>query len=245
MNDVKNRKTAAENLGTFLAALPRPGRELTSADVEEGQRSRQALLDGGSASVPALLSRLSDPDFGVKDICYDLILEIGDPARQTLYRELQERGPVVDLWIAAMLQHLGDESAMDRIRPYLQHPDDYVRHLTALALAFQKPDSPTPPDEELASLLVDALRDEQSIEGTPFTVAGSALACLTRMSGENFLYPLREIQFYNYEHFLYPPPLHPFPFAADHFTKAGEEEKRGIRQRVEAWLARRSAPTPL
>jgi len=206
--------------------------------MEKGQRGKRCLVSAGSASVPVLLDRLSDPDFAIKDVCYDLILEIGEPAKDALYGELGRRGPIVDIWITAMLRHLGDERAMDRLWSYLQDPVDYVRHLSALALAFQLLDSPTPPAEELLVVLVEALEDEQTIEGTPFTVAGSALACLTRLSGESFISPPREIQFYNYEHFVYPPPLHPFPFAADYLSKAEEEEKRNIRKRVQAWIAK-------
>lgn len=238
-----NSRTLHECLDTYLASLPLPGRELTSADVEKGQHSKQSLIQGGAASVPVLLDRLSDPDFRIKDICYDLVLEIGNLAKDALYGELGRRGPIVDIWIAAMLQYLSDERAMDRLWPYLHDPVDYVRHLSALALAFHLLDSPTTPPEELLAVLVDALGNEQTIEGTPFTVAGSALGCLTRMSGESFVSPPREIQFYNYEHFLYPPPLHPFPFAADYLTKAEEEEKRNIRKRVQAWVANRPHPT--
>lgn len=112
-----------------------------------------------------------------------------------------------------------------------------------LALAFQLFNSPATPSEELLAVLVDALGNEQTIEGTPFTVAGFALGCLTRLSGESFISPPKKIQFYNYEHFLYPPPLHPFPFAADYLTKAEKEEKRNIRNRIQAWVASRPHPT--
>jgi hypothetical protein len=243
VNNLNNSRTLQEHLDNYLASLRLPGRELTAADVETGQRSKQSLIQSGGASVPVLLDRFSDPDFWVKDILYKLLLEIGNSAKDALYGELGRRGPIMDIWIAAMLQHLGDENAMDRLWPYLRDPVDYVRHLSALALAFQLLDSPATPPEELLTVLVDALGNEQTIEGTPFTVAGSALGSLTRLSGQNFLSPPRNIQFYNYEHFLYPPPLHPFPFAADYLTKAEEGEKRNIRSRVQEWVASRPRPT--
>lgn len=239
INSVDTSRTLHECLDNYLASLPLPGRELTSADVEKGQRSKQLLIQGGAASVPVLLDRLIHPDFHIKDACYDVVLEIGKPAKEALYGELGTRGPVMDMWIAGMLHHLGDERAMDRLWPYLRDPVDYVRHLTALVLAFQLLDSAAAPPEELLTVLVEALANEKTIEGTPFTIAGSALGCLTRLSGEHFISPPTEIQFYNYEHFLYPPPLHPFPFAADYFTKAEEGEKRNIRSRVQAWVASR------
>src|SRR2546426_12211249 len=155
-----------ECLTDYLASLPLPGRELTSADMEKGQRGKQCLIEGGDASVPMLLERLSDPDFRIKDAIYDLILEIGNPAKAALYRELGKRGPMVDIWISSMLQRLGEEKAMARLSPYLQHPDNYVRHLTALALAFQLFDSRETPPTELLTVLLDALGNEQTIEGT-------------------------------------------------------------------------------
>ena len=231
-------KTLRDDLDAYLGSLPLPGRELTAAAVEEGQRSKAALVESGATAVPVLLDGFRSPDFYVKDACYDLILAIGGPAKEALYGELGRRGPIVDIWITALLEHLGDATAMDRLWPNLGDPSGSVRRLTALALAFRmlNRDSPAAPPKELLAVLVEALDDEQPIEGTPFTVAGSALGCLTRLSGMSFLSPPREIQFYNFEHFLYPPPLHPFPFAADYLTKADESEQRAIRQRARAWL---------
>lgn len=239
MKHSDNEEELRKHLDTFLASLPLPGRDLTSADVENGQRSKRALLEGKAASVPILLDCLSNADFIIKDACYDLVLEIGSPAKDVLYRELSKRGPIVDIWIVTMLKHLGDERAMDRLWKMLQDSDNHVRHLSALALAFQHLDSEITP-EQLLPVLVDALDSAMNIEGTPFSVAGSALGCLTRLSGENFLSSYQEIVFYNYEHFLYPPPVHPFPFAADFITKASEEEQRRIRQRAKTWLSHRS-----
>jgi hypothetical protein len=243
MSDDNSRAALAECLDAYLASLPLPGRDLTSADVEEGQRGKRCVVEGGAASVPMLVARLADPEFLTKDICYDLLLEIGDT--DALRQQMGTGGPVRDIWVAVALVRLGDETAIDRLWPYLRHRDAYVSHLTALALAFHLFDSSTPPREPLLAVLVEALGNEQTIEGTPFTIAGSALACLTRLSRENFISPPREIQFYNYEHFVYPPPLHPFPFAADYITGASGTEKRNIRGRVEAWVASRSrSPSP-
>lgn len=231
-------------LGIYLASLPRPGLALSSADVERGQRSRQALLDSGAAAVPVLLDALETPEFLVKDACYDLVLDIGAPARQALQAAWGARDEVTDIWIAAMLRHLGDAAAMERLWPRLQHPVASVRHLTALALAFGRLDASAPAPDALLDVLVEALSDAQTIEGTPFTVAGSALACLSRWSGQDFLSPPRPIQLYNDAHFLYPPPEHPFPFAADHLTRASDAEQAAIRARVQAWHAGRARPGP-
>lgn len=242
MNNSGHEHDLRKHLDTFLDSLPVPGRDLTSADVEKGQLSKRAVLDGKADSVPVLLDSLGNPDFVVKDACYDLVLEIGSPAKDVLYGELGKRGPIVDIWIVTVLKHLGDAKVTDRLWKMLEDPNSHVRHLGALALAFQHLDSEAL-NEQLLPHLVDALRSEETIEGTPFTVAGSALGCLTRISGENFLSSPQEIVFYNYEHFLYPPPVHPFPFAADLITKASKKEQRRIRQRVEAWLARQNKQT--
>ena len=223
----------------YLASLPRPVLALSAAEVDRGQRSRQALLDSAAAAVPVLLDALGQPEFLVKDACYDLVLAIGAPARQALEAAWGARDAVTDIWIAAMLRHLGDADAMERLWPGLQHPVAYARHLTALALAFRHLDAPAAAPDALLDALVEALADTQTIEGTPFTVAGSALACLTRLSGQDFLSPPRTIQFYNDAHFLYPPPEHPFPFAADHLTQAPAAEQAAIRARVQAWALNR------
>ena len=83
------------------------------------------------------------------------------------------------------------------------------------------------------------------IEGTPFTIAGSALGCLTRFSGEHFIAPAANIDFYNYQHFLYPPPIHPFPFAADYMGTVDETERQNIRRRVESWMDRERRTPPV
>ena len=224
-------------LDIYIASLPMPGRELRSADVEQGQRCKQMLMEGGAASVPLLLDRLGDPDFLIKDLSYDLILDIGETAKAALYEARGHRGPIVDLWIARMLKHLGDEEAMGALRPLLKHPDADVRHLSALALAFDALDAAKTVTTEIYAVLAEALNNEHQIEGTPFNIAGSALGCLTHLSGIHFLDSPRAIRFYNYEHFLYPPPVHPFPFAMDFYSPATEEEKQRIRQRVDTWLA--------
>ena len=99
---MNNSRTLQEHLENYLASLPLPGRELTAADVETGQRSKESLIQGGGASVQVLLDRFSDPDFSVKDALYRLVLEIGNPAKDALYGELGRRGPTMDIWIATI-----------------------------------------------------------------------------------------------------------------------------------------------
>ena len=107
------------------------------------------------------------------------------------------------------------------------------------------PDSPSPPTAELLGVLIEALHDMRPIEGTPFTIAGSALGCLTRFRGEHFIAPAANIDFYNYQHFLYPPPIHPFPFAADYMGTVDETERQNIRRRVESWMDRERRTPPV
>lgn len=164
-----NERDLRKHLETFLASLPLPGRDLTSAEAENGQRSKRAILEGKANSVPVLLDSLGNPDFVIKDTCYDLVLEIGSPAKELLYGELGKRDPIVDIWIVAMLKHLGDERAMDRLWQMLDDPGSHVRHLSALAIAFHHLDSATP-HEQLFPVLVDALGSEENIERTPFSL---------------------------------------------------------------------------
>lgn len=230
-------ESLAECLAAYLGSLPLPGRQLTSADVEKGQRGKQRVVDAGGAAVPLLLDGIAQPDFQVKDVCFDLILNIGTPAKDALRRELGRRGPVLDIWIEVMRARLGDAAALAGLLPYLDHALPYVRHLSALALAFQAIASQTAAPPQIHPVLLDALDSTQTIEGTPFTIAGSALGCLTALSGEDFLATRTQVQFYNFEHFVFPPPLHPFPFVADHFTGLADRAKQDVRERVRTWIA--------
>ena len=230
-------RAAAEHVTAVLDALPLDDRELTSDDAERGRQGREALLADPAAAVPLLLDRLADASFAVKDTVYDLVIAMDGPARPILERERGQRGPVIDVWIAGMLAHLGDERAFDRLRSLLDVSDDYARHLAALALALAQLEGSTDaaPDDTVLGALVAALHDTRPLEGTPFTVAGSALAALVLLTGEPLLDPPREIQIYNHEHFLYPPPMHPFLLAADHLTQAPPDEQAAIRARVRRW----------
>jgi HEAT repeat protein len=220
----------AELFTRFVDSLPLPGRELTSADVERGTQSRRELLAQGQDAVPALLDALAGGDFSVKDAAYDLMIEMGESVRDTLSRELDRRGPVVDIWINVLLHHLGDHDALNRLRPLLSSPDRYGRHLAALAMAFYGNNS-----AGLISVLLDALNDDDTIEGTSFTVAGSALAMLSRLAGISFAQDGADIHLYNYDHFAFPPPTHPFPFAADMLTNANPATRQAIVEHARAW----------
>lgn len=233
----------SELFDRYVTSLPLPGRDLTSADVETGQRARRGLIELGAAAIPALLDALATPDFTVKDAAYDLVIEIGESAarsaHEALLHEWGVRGPVVDIWIAAALRALGDDTILDRLTPLLTHPDRTVRHLAALALAFGM-DDPGRRRNDLAPVLIDALSDEGRIEHTPFTVAGSALAMLTRLAGPGVLVPADQVHLYNDDAFVFPPPVHPFPFAADLVSQASDDEKRRIRERAAAWWDHRT-----
>jgi hypothetical protein len=220
----------ADLFARFVDSLPLPGHELTSAGVESGQQARRELLGLGADAVPALLDALASGDFPVKDAAYDLIIEMGEPVREALFRELGRRGPVVDIWIAGALMNLGDDGAFDRLRPLLDDPDGYTRHLAALAMAFHGDST-----ADLAAVLLEALDDDDTIEGTAFTVAGSALAMLSRLAGRTLAPDGADIHLYNYDHFVYPPPTHPFPFAADMLTHADPETRRAIVADARRW----------
>jgi HEAT repeat protein len=226
----------ADLFARFTDSLPLPGRELTSADVESGQQARRELLARGAGAIPALVDALASDDFTTKDAAYDLIIEIGEVARASLAQEIGRHGPVVDIWIDVLLDHLGDHDALGRLRPLLRNPDRYARHLAALAMAFH--DSTV---ADLVPVLLEALDDDDTIEGTPFTVAGSALAMLSRRAGTSLAPDGAHIHIYNYDHFAFPPPVHPFPFAADMLTHTDPDTRRAAVERVRAWWRSKSA----
>jgi HEAT repeat protein len=218
---------------TYLRALPLPGNQITSAQVESGQIARRDIVKLGDGAVPTLLDSIATQEFTTKDAAFDLILEIGDPARSVLHRERGLRGPVVDMWIASALLELGEPRALDRLWPLLTEPEDHVRHLAALTLSFRLEDAAAHL-EILRPVLLEALDDLNRIEGTPFIIAASALAMLSRLTGDHLF---GEIRLYNFDSFVYPPPLHPFPFAADILSQVPSDEQDRIRKRArQRWV---------
>jgi hypothetical protein len=224
--------SAADLFLQYADSLPLPGREMTSAGVEAGQQARRELLARGAGAVGALVDALTAGDFSVQDAAYDLILDMGEPVRDSVRAELGRRDPVTDIWLAVLLHQLGESDALERLRALLADPDARVRHLAALASAFHGDGSLEP-----VPVLLEALDDDTRIDGTPFTVAGSALAMLSRLAGISLLPGGAEVHLYNYDDFAYPPPLHPFPYAADVLTHLDAAARADVVRQARAWWA--------
>lgn len=224
-NAMSSHRLSPEDLfQTYLSTVPAPGNPITSARVESGQIARREIIRMTGRAVPTLLANIAAPEFTTKDAAYDLILEIGEPACPVLRRERGMWDPVVEMWIASALLELGEPTALDRLWPLLTDSNDYVRHLGALTLSFRHLDAAAH-GALLRPVLLEALNDLTRIEGTPFIIAASALAMLQSVTGDDLF---GVIHLYNFDSFIYPPPLHPFPFAADILTQVPSSQQESI-----------------
>jgi HEAT repeat protein len=194
-------------LSEFLAA----GTESASA-VQRGVDAQRRLLDAGPLAVPDIEARLASGTWSDKVKCYSLLVEMGDPARESLERGLADKPSIVIIWDSAVLYELQRPTGATELRKLLRHADPYVRHLSALVLAFRHLPAPTEA-EWLVPDLIDALRSDALIEGSAFSVAAGSLALLNLIAGRSFLRDGKPIEIYNYT-WMFPPPVLPFPLSA-------------------------------
>ncbi|CAN92265.1 hypothetical protein predicted by Glimmer/Critica [Sorangium cellulosum So ce56] len=229
-----NENPMDEWFAIYLAGIPSPDRQVTSAAMAEAQHARAAILEMGERAVGPLSRRWESSSFTEKDAAWDLVLEIGPAVVPELRRRAHELSPTARIWAASARHHFGDATAVGDLVAMLKSETPHVRHLAALALVFQG-DVPPSAEEPAVAALVDALHSEAKLESTAFSVAGAALACLVAATGQPLLPPDKPIRFYNYVAFAFPPPVHPFPFASDYLGDAPPDERAAIVAAAEAW----------
>lgn len=199
----------------WLAAQPRPGRDLTSAQAGEGQDCLGVITGHPAAAVPLLLDALRDGDFPDRNACYRLLVELGPEAGPALRAESGRRGPETDLWLAGALRHRGDPRGISLAVDLMDDPAAPVRDLAALAVGLAAIEDDVDVSEEaLITRLTDALASDRVIDGTPFRVGDAALICLTRLGVPVPLVP-DPPELHNDQHFAFPPPSPPFPLAPE------------------------------
>jgi hypothetical protein len=221
--------TQADVLSEFLAA----GTESAQA-VEQRLDAKRRLLHDGPSAVPDLEARLVSGVWNDKVKCYSLLVEMGDPVVEPLERHLADKPPTVILWDSAVLHEFHRPAGETALRELLRHPDPYVRHLSALVLAFRQVATPTDA-EWLVPDLIDALHSDASIEGSAFPVAAASLALLNLIAGKSFLPDGGPVEIYN-QTWMFPPPVLPFPLAALTLDSASRAE---IIRAVETWWTAR------
>jgi hypothetical protein len=235
-------KDVDELFSSYLTGIASSERPLTTEAVEASQRARAALLDIGAPAAVPLAHRWAAPSFAEKDATWDLILELGHSVVPELRERADELPAVARVWAASARHYFGDPSAVDDLGRLLASETRYVRHLAALALAFQG-EVPSPIARTMLEVLIDALRSDEMLEGTKFSVAGAALACLVALTEQPLVPPGKTIVFYNYNEYAFPPPVHPFPFPSDYMVAASAEERAAVVAAAEDWWTKAAEGT--
>lgn len=205
--------------------------------MREFELSRIVLKEQPTAAVGLLAEVFSGLSHPHKVGAYRLIVELGAAAVPPIHGLLGGAGPLEGIWLISILHALGDGSETARLAELAGDQEPYVRQLTALALVFQGKQAVVERDR-LIAVLAEALLSEEKVEGSAFFVADSALSCLRLLSGETFAEGIvPAVHFYNFDHFLFSPPIHPFPYTSDRVSTLPHRQKRQLQERVREWWA--------
>lgn len=206
----------AEQLARYNAA-----RDVLRADVPAAARYLATQFDGSS--------------FVHKQAAYDMLVMLGTAAAEPIRDALAQQGAITQLWLVSTLHAQHDLSEAPRMVALLDDPAPYVRYLAALALVFQGLSAQADADRLMTTLL-DALLSDEAIEGSAFNIADSALSCITLLTGERWTPAQQaETEFYNFNAYVFPPPVLPFPFTSDRITQLSPDERRALHDRIAAW----------
>ncbi len=170
---------------------------------------------------------------------YRLIVELGEAAVPAIHGLLDTARSLERIWLISILHALGDGSETARLAKLVGDNEPYIRQLVVLALVFQGKQAAVERDR-LISVLAEALLSEEKVEGSAFFVADSALSCLRLLSGETFAEgTAAAVHFYNFDHFLFSPPVPPFPYTSDRVSTLPPRQKRRLQEQVRDWWAAR------
>lgn len=212
-----------------------------TACVDEATRLRRYDETTGVISAhprPAaeyLATQFDDGDFVRKSAAYRLLISLGKDVVSTLKTPPTGCSEVGRIWIATVCRYFGMDSSCAAFQALLLSKNQYVRHLTALAVVFQGMAADVDRDI-LMETLIDALSSNDRIENGPYCVADSALSCIGLVTGIRFSDSQQQnVQFYNFNHFLFPPPVHPFPYTSERVVVMTENSRRELADRIREW----------
>lgn len=201
------------------------------------EAARGVLKEQPTAAVGLLAEAFAGLSHPHKIGAYRLVMELGPAALPAIHGLLDGAGPLERIWLISILHALGDGSATARLAELVGDENSYLRQLAVLALVFQGKQAAVERDR-LIAVLSEALLSEEKVEGSAFFVADSALSCLRLLSGEAFAEgKVSAIHFYNFDHFLFSPPVHPFPYTSDRVSTLPPRQKRRLQERVREWWA--------
>jgi hypothetical protein len=243
---VERIEAAFDDVVAYMAAADEGENSSPDEPVKRYQATRERILASPEVAVPFLADQFDADGFVRKESAYDLLVRLAeDPdVRETIEGLIDGKEPLPQLWLISVLHFHGDSEFASRFEELLSHSDPYVRHLAALATVFQGFVARTDSDE-LMDALVSALSSDRSIEGSIFYVADSALSCITLVTGERFTDTQEmPVDFYNFDHLVSEPPVHPFPYTTDRVVDLTESKRRSLVTRVgEWWEANRGTAT--
>lgn len=199
------------------------------------EEARKAIEADANAAVPFLSDKFENTSFLQKEAAYDLLIFLGKQVLGAIKSLLEQKGAIAQIWLTSILHFHHDFSYSFVFEVLLSSSSAYIRHLAALATVFQGFASRTNPDLLMESLIT-ALLSEEHIEGSAFYVADSALSCITLVTGEQFTEAQKKgVEFYNFNHYLFDPPIHPFPYTSDRVVALPVQERLSLASKVEAW----------
>ena len=205
--------------------------------TREFEAAREILKEQPAAAVDLLAEVFSGLSYPHKIGVYRLIVELGGVAVPAIHGLLDGAGALERIWLISILHALGDGSATARMAELVGDKEPYIRQLAVLALVFQGKQATVEPDR-LIAVLGEALASEEKVEGSAFYVADSALSCLRLLTGESFSEGIvPAVHFYNFDHFLFSPPIHPFPYTSDRVSTLQYRQKSRLQEQVREWWA--------
>ena len=205
--------------------------------MRDFELARGVLKEQPTAAVGLLAEVFSGLSHPHKVGAYRLIVELGAAAVPAIHRLIGGAGPLERIWLISILHALGDGSETARLAELAGDQDLYVRQLAVLALVFQGKQAAVQSDR-LIAVLAEALMSEEKVEGSSFFIADSALSCLRLLTGEAFSEGVvPAVHFYNFDHFLFSPPVHPFPYTSDRVSTLQHRQKCRLQEQVREWWA--------
>lgn len=203
--------------------------------VERHEAAKVFITAHPGAAVPFLGDQFENPAFLVKEASYDLLISLGQEALDSIKAALDDKGERAQLWMTSVLHYHHDFSRATIFEKLLSSSDAYIRHIASLATVFQGLAKQVNANHLMAAL-IDSLLSEEKIENGTFYVADSGLSCITLLTGKRFTEAQKEkVEFYNFSHYLFEPPVHPFPYTSDRFTTLPLSERRTVASEIANW----------
>jgi len=196
--------------------------------------ARQTMATCPEMAVSLLASEFDTINFQRKAAAYRFIIDLGGQALEAVKKSIAHCDRIGRIWLISILHYHGDNSCTSLMADLTRDKEAYAGQLASLALVFQGRQHAMDHDG-MIQILGRALTSERRIEESAFFVADSALSCLRLLTGETFVETRTAVHFYNFDHFIFSPPVHPFPYTADRINTLHPRQRRQLADRVLSW----------